>query len=277
MKRSKAEILIVGAGISGLAAAVEIARDKAVAVVERLPAAGGTWGFDNDVVRALHKECLARGVRFVLGATALKWRHNTLLCVGPGQTQLIEAQRLIFAGGLRPPTLTEAGILGSRLAGVFPATVALHLLEAKINIGHNVVIVGTTRWDSHLVKMMPQQMKVQWVDARHGENVALLDCSELEKDRPLKEKIWRGYHAQAVHGYSRVSSVEIRNSFATHFVSCDALIVNGGLRPLRNIEGAIAEDARFVSYLQNPQLDNDESIWKLWAQRWAFNFMRNRK
>src|SRR4051812_20068312 len=106
-----AGVLVVGAGLAGLAAAVELARTDTVTVIERLPAVGGQAGFEDRKVRRLHRECAAAGVRFVLGSTALRWSDRRLLVVGPGQTTWLDGSWLVFAGGSRPATPAELGLL----------------------------------------------------------------------------------------------------------------------------------------------------------------------
>ena len=50
-------IVVVGAGIAGLAAALELAPSGEVELVERLPEVGGTWGFEHPLIAEL---CIRR-------------------------------------------------------------------------------------------------------------------------------------------------------------------------------------------------------------------------
>jgi cation diffusion facilitator CzcD-associated flavoprotein CzcO len=79
-------IVVVGGGIAGLAAAAALAERADVRVIERLPAAGGTWEFDHPMVKRLVGECVRRGVALECGYTALRWKNRRLLA--PGQPRL---------------------------------------------------------------------------------------------------------------------------------------------------------------------------------------------
>jgi hypothetical protein len=138
--------LVVGAGLAGLAGAAELARSGPVTVIERLPAPGGQAGFESEMTQQLYAECARRGVRFLLGSTALRWSAGRLMVVGPAKTEWLSADWLVFAGGSRPGTAAEQGLLGGRLAGVFSAIVAHHLLEAGITLGRRPVVVGGGDW-----------------------------------------------------------------------------------------------------------------------------------
>ena len=140
--QSPPQVLVVGGGLAGTAAALELAARARVRVIERLPAMGGTWGFEHPQARELVAACQRSGVELTPGLTALRWRDRRLLVTGPGQVTWLPADHLVFAGGTRPSHAAELGVGGSRLAGVFTATVAHHLLEAEIPLRRRFAMAG---------------------------------------------------------------------------------------------------------------------------------------
>jgi hypothetical protein len=198
-------MIVVGAGAAGLGAATQLGD---ALLVDRIPVAGGIVAYDHPDVRAAVRAAERAGVRLKLGATALRWQDHKLLIAAPGEIVWHEADALVFAGGLRPATAAELGLTGDRPAGVLPASVAKHLLEADPNLWERPVIVG--------------------------------EAFNLTRAR-------RVGHITAVLGRQRVTAV--RTDSET--IECDAVLLADAPRPVRNIEGAIADDATDVIYLQD--------------------------
>lgn len=240
-------VVVVGAGLSGLiAAASRAARGDSVILVERLPTVGGVWGFDHPAVIAAAQECRRLGVEFLLGSSAIRWRDRRLLVVGPGAVRWIEADRLVFAGGNRPPTAAELGIAGGRLAGVFASTVAHHLLDAGVVLGHRPVVVGGT---DEAAIVLPHLMEHGRVTVVGGTPPA----------GALGERVdwWPGYSPLRLHGTDRVDLLDIGHGSATVQLYCDAVILAGPLLPLRNVDGAVRDQSDGVVFVQplDPGLD----------------------
>ncbi len=233
-------VLVVGAGHAELATAAELARFGPVTVVERLPAPGGQAGFESGTTRQLYDEGTRRGVRFLLGSTALRWSAGRLLVVGPARTEWLRADWLVFAGGSRPATAAELGLLGGRLAGVFSATVAHHLLEAGITLGRRPLVVGGGDWADIVVP-----------ELRHAAvRITLSGGGGRGGSGEPGLRRWPGYRAIAVHGFDRVNRVTVTDGRSVRDIACDAVVLAGGLRPLRNIDGAIRDGAPRASFVQ---------------------------
>ena len=133
------KVVVVGAGVAGLTCARMLGDRAQVTLVDRLPACGGVLSFDHPQVRELVHDASAAGVEFALGATATRWTGERLLIAAPHAIRWQEADHLVYAGGSRPSTATELGMVGvTRLAGILPAPVAVHLLEAGVRIGTQV-------------------------------------------------------------------------------------------------------------------------------------------
>ncbi len=150
----RTRIAVVGAGPSGLSAALELSSSADVTVVDRLPTTGGMTGWDDGLVSRLTADCRARGVEFLLGTTALRWEAQRLLVASPGSIRWLPHDRIVVATGNRPATRAELQIAGSRSAGIFSALVAVHLLEAGAPLGRRAVIVGVTRWGEQAADLL---------------------------------------------------------------------------------------------------------------------------
>lgn len=245
-------IVVVGGGLAGLAAAAELSSSVPVTLVERLPALGGVWEFDHPDVESLQEHCRRAGVEMVLGASAVRWQDHRLLVIGPGQVQWIPAAHLVFTGGSRPPTLAEMGVAGGRLAGAFPATVAHHLLEAGVRLGRQSVVLGGGEWADLVVPLLAEQGTVTVVGSSDPVHVS---------DTRIRR--WPEYRATRLGGTSRVSSVDLASAQGVPVVvRCDCVVTAGELRPLRNVDGAVADSAADVSFIQpvEAHLDAEQVI-----------------
>ncbi len=232
-------VLIVGAGLAGLAVAAELGDRRPVTVVERLPAVGGTAGYEDPVVRCLQARADAAGARWLPATTALRWRGDSALVAGPDGIRWLHAAHLVYAGGLRPCTAAEAGIFGPRVAGLLPATVALHLLEGGVLLGRRVVVLGGGHWARAVgARLLRQPCEVTSVGA--------------PPDRPLDgaSRHLSGWRARAIDGRGRVSSVTVERDGMTQRLPCDAVIVAAPTRPLRNVDGAVLPGSRNVTFVQ---------------------------
>lgn len=244
-------IVVVGAGLSGLAAAAELARTATVTLVERLPSPGGVWGFDHALTERLVAECASVGVELILGTSALRWRDGRLLIFGPRRVEWLEADKLVFAGGSRPATPAELGIAGSRLAGVFAVTVAHHLLDAGVVLGRRVAVVGSAEAAAIVLPHLS-----------HGGTVTVIGGNPPAAREPnpdLADVVswWTGYRPLRVTGTDRVDTLVVSDGRAEFDIHCDAVILAADPRPLRNIDGAVGNDSPGVDFIQplDPALD----------------------
>jgi hypothetical protein len=239
-------ILVVGAGICGLALAAEVSRKRPTAVIDRLPVIGGiTAGYENATAIALANECNANGVEFLLGTTALRWSQGRLLVAGPiGGIRWLEALHFVYAGGSRPSTAAELRLVGDRLSGVLPAMVAYHLLEAGVCVGHAPVVIGSGRWAERICKPLATQ----------GSRTTVVVPNSPSRHLTFGTACWIGWSPASLHGSGRVTALQVERSGVQQTIVCDAVILAGVLRPMRNVDGAVFDDAEDngVSYAQLP-------------------------
>lgn len=234
-------VAIVGAGISGLAAAAELAPHGRVTVIDRLPAVGGVLGFERGPVRELERESAALGADLVLGTTVSRWTGDRLLLAGPDGIRWLAAETLVYAGGTRPATLAEGRVAGGRLAGVLPAPVAEHLLEAEVLLGHRVVVAGDGHWARVvLARLAHHPCRVTLV----AEDAALVASGDGDVATIA------GWRLHAVGGRDRISEAILERDGRRMSLACDALVLAGGERPLRNVDGAVSDPAPGVVYIQ---------------------------
>jgi hypothetical protein len=132
------------------------------------------------------------------------------------------------------------GLVGGRLAGVFSATVAHHLLEAGINIGRRPVVVGCSDW----VDVIVPELRY------FGAQITLVGSAINKRSNATDLLAWPGYWPVQVHGFDRVNRVTVTDGESLRQIACDAVVLAGDVRPLRNVDGAVLNGAERVSFIQ---------------------------
>jgi hypothetical protein len=207
--------------------------------VDRIPVAGGEAGYEDPDVRRAVADALHAGVRFKLGATATRWEQRRLLMCEHGAIGWREASQLVFAGGLRPATPAELGLTGDRPAGVLPVTVAKHLLEADPTLWRHAVIVGDTCGAAAAAAMI----------ASGGGSVTYVGTGPTAPDWATSSRL--GWRPEAILGRPRATALRVTRERESTLIVCDAVILAADPRPVRNVEGAIADSADDVLYVQD--------------------------
>lgn len=241
------EVVIVGSGLSGLACAAMLVGRAECLVVERLPVVGGEeWA--NSHIKELARCAVAGGAQIVTGTQAIRWDGARVTLVGQ-DSRVQTARVLVVATGHRPQTRGELRIGGSRCGGIIPGTVAMHLIDHGVTVGHRPLVVG----DGSLALSLTRRL------IEHGNEVHLALPS---KETPLQDDDGIFSTGAGVHRYlgaapiratgeNRVSSVRLRWTDGRELdVVCDALILAHGRIPYRNIDGAIF-DAPGVLFAQS--------------------------
>lgn len=231
-------VAVVGAGLTGLRLATQLADREPVVLVDRVPVVGGHAGYDHPEVRRSAQLLRRAEVTMWLGATACRWQQNRLLVVGYDAIRWLPARHLFVATGARPATAAELGLVGERGAGVFAATVAQHLLQTRAVHWDRPVVIGNGWWAPEIAAQM---------HARGAYVTAVLPRPSPSPE--WADETWSGWTPRQVRGIPRVDGLELVQDGDTTTIACDAIVLAEGPRPIRNIEGAIADDANGVTYL----------------------------
>jgi thioredoxin reductase len=237
------DIIVVGAGISGLSAALQLSKSHPTTIVDRLPIYGGlNAGYENKIAKSLDHRCRQSGVRLIYGTTALRWSSDRgLLVVGPAGIEWLPGRHLIIASGIRPSVSGELGILGDRVSGIFPGMVAHHLLETGVRLGNRVVLLGGGDWAMKTGKLM----------AKQGCKIKMLPFNETMKRPDFADEWWPSWTPISVNGKGRIAEVILEREGLQERLLCDAFVLTAKMKPVRNIEGAIFDvTSREVSFFQ---------------------------
>jgi hypothetical protein len=239
MAPAEVDVLVVGAGVAGLAVASSLGVDARTLIVDRLPMFGGVLGYEHSQVRLLATRCRDQGVDFELATTAARWDGQRVMLVGPNGIRWVAARQLVVATGTRPSSQAELGIAGERMAGVLPAPVAIHLAEAEAVLGLRVVVIGSGNWAERSIHAVRPQ------------RVHIIGLS-LPGDDPSTgvDEAWSGWTPRRIDGSTRVAQLTVSRSGADDIIACDAIILAARSRPLRNVDGAIWPDSEHVTFIQ---------------------------
>ncbi|MGI9170997.1 MAG: FAD-dependent oxidoreductase [Candidatus Nanopelagicus sp.] len=163
MRSSTVDVLIVGAGPAGLAAAIELKKNGVnnVRVVEREKIAGGVPRHSYHLgygVRDLKKftsgpkyakyyveKALRNGVEISTSTTATNWiDQNTLALTSPAGLERVTAKVILLATGARERGRSARAVAGKRAAGIYTTgSLQQATYLEDLFIGKTAVIVGT--------------------------------------------------------------------------------------------------------------------------------------
>lgn len=214
----KYEIVIIGAGISGITAAIELEKRsiKDVLIIEHQPSVGGfTKPFHQHAEFKKEKEIVEKAealpYKILLKTTVLglypaasEQDYHQLFVQGPKTSDTIEAKKVLIAtGSLEKPR--EGNVIpGSRPSGVMTPYMAMNLLDKGINLGEHVVVFG----DGRIAKSTADKLKP-------SKNCTVFDHT---------------YSLERIEGVSHISSIHVKNNETNRVenVTCDTLIYSYG-------------------------------------------------
>lgn len=278
MKTIETDVVVVGAGPAGLAAAIELRKLNVgeVLVVDREKEAGGMprhchhTGFGvRDLHRLMTGPAYARryaatatknGVEIATETTITGWQSNTLLtATQPDGLAEIRASAVVLATGCRERPRAARMIPGSRPSGIFTTGslqnfVYLHHLP----VGRRALVVGA----DHVGFSAVMTLKQTGVDViamvtdlpRHQSSFAFKLVSADRYRVPIHVDM----EVTEIRGKDRVEAVQLthRKDGSIRQVECDTIVFTGNWIPDHELSftGGIEMDPHSKSPRINPML-----------------------
>ena len=246
-----ADVVVVGAGPAGLAAARELARDRRVVVLDREGQTGGIprhcdhLGFG---VRDLHRvvtgpEYARRLVAAAVGAgadlrteaTVTGWSgERELEVTSPEGRLIVRGDAVLLATGARERARSARLVPGDRPAGVLTTGQLQNLVHVQHRSpGRRAVVVGAelVSWSAVLtLRAAGAATVLMTTEHERGESYAVL---RTPARLALRVPVATRTRVVRVVGHDTVEGVEVRDlrSGSTRVVACDTVVFTGGWIP----------------------------------------------
>ena len=261
----KTELLIVGAGAAGIAAALSAweAGCRDILLVDRREQPGGilpqclhegfglaSYGAEltgPDYTDRITERLANTGVRLVLGTEVLTVRGDktAVLSDRSGLTEL-RFERLILASGCRERSIGSLPVAGTRPAGIFTAGQAQEMMNLRgQDVGREVLILGS----GDLGLIMARQLVLA---GKHV--IAVIEkesrCGGMARNvrrciEPYQIPIRCRTTVSAIHGEGRICGVTLRHleRGSEELMPCDTLVTALGLIPERELIRGLGDPA----------------------------------
>ena len=256
-ERRKADVVVVGAGPSGMAVATRLARaGRAVEVLEdhlepggSVKALGPTEGRAfAGLVKAFEEQTAAGRVRLRTRTTAGGLYGRDLLVVGPEGASILEAEALVLACGAHDGALAFEG---NDVPGVMSARAAGFLLARGVLVGEEIAVVvpaGGGPFGVAFARALGEACEEAGLPAEERPGVVVVH-GELVR----------------VNGSTRAKSVVVRTAEGEQTFGADAVLVDAPRSPAYELpEQAGAELAHEPrGYVVRPDASGrvSEGVW----------------
>ena len=258
----QADVLIVGAGPAGLAAAIELKKQgiKNILVVDREPEAGGMprmchhTGFGReDLWRMYSGPRYARYYRELAekndveirtsttimgwGATAVSGDGSTLKFTSPNGLGEIEAGAVLLATGVRERPRAARMIPGTRPQGVFTTgSLQRFVYQEHLPVGKCAVIVGAELVSlSALMTLQHANVKCVMMTtekSKHQIEFPYIVMKWVVADILMRTPIITNTRVTNIYGHKRVEGIELSHTNGhIEIVECDTVIFTGNWIP----------------------------------------------
>ncbi len=257
MNLSEVDVLVVGAGPSGLAAAIQLRslgiRD--VCVVDRERAAGGVprhcqhtgFGF-RDLRRMLSGPGYARryvetaeksGVQIYTGVTVTDWLgENQVGTTSSRGIGVIRAGAIVLATGCRERPRAARLVPGSRPEGVFTTgSLQRFVYEFGHRVGERAVVVGAEHVSYSAVHTLRHAgLSVAGMVTEHPRHQSFAAYIRIAKGLS-RVPLYTNSRVTNILGKDRVAELEITNVATGAFrkIACDTVVFSGDWIPDREV------------------------------------------
>jgi thioredoxin reductase len=271
-----AEVVVVGGGPSGLAAAVALRRGgvERVIVLEREAHAGGVprhcdhSGFGlKDLHRlmsgpryaaSLRAQALAAGACLREGTMATDWGADGALAVtSPAGREWLRPDAVVLATGCRERPSSARRVAGSRPAGVLTTGALQQLVHLDHRqVGTRAVVVGAEHVSFSAIDTLHRggaKTVALTTELPHHQSLAVFALgARLRYGVP----VWTGARVAAIRGTERVEGVELEDlaTGARRTVACDCLVFSADWIP--DHELAVTRGCRMEHATRGPAVDS---------------------